>query len=503
MRPFTSPAAFLGLIAAATAIALALLGSPIGDPVAPHTATSAPATNPPPDSTRNGTEPSIHPLRRYPARTQAAPAEPTTADAGIADEAAASAPLGWRAGVEPASPGTVPPAAARSADRADEDSVSRIMYCHLAAGGPSAAEMLQECLDRAPAFSSVEVPPGTYVLHRQVVLTRPVTLRTAGSAETAPSCAATPPLCATFQASPDFLDPYGVLLLWNAASVTLQDLIIDGNRAARLGSTAAQWCARGRTASGFNAGALNCTGCGLDAVVSKNALCGTAMVWSGINASIRRSEFRDNGDAATPRMWADGLTVLYAPDSDIRANRFIDNSDIGLIVGHAARSRIEGNTIIQRTQRIFAGLMLDNFNSNDLERRGDFRGGVIANNTVDCAGQLCVFGIQVGPRPWYPTRNIVGGELSGNEVRGAQVGINIDGAGVRLAPFSLYGNVVSATPAAGRFTDCARPIPTAALNVSPTSIVRMARDASPDAAHLSDACQLWSAVGPPAAPLAP
>ena len=370
------------------------------------------------------------------------------------------------------------------------------MYCHLDTGG-NAATLLQACIDRAPAFSSVEIPPGTYTLDRRVVVSRPVTLRTAGTAGTEVSCVASPAACATLLASYDFIDPYGVLLVWNTGSVLLQDLVIDGNRSARLASTAARWCERGRTSSGFNAAVLNCEGCSVDDVVSTNALCGTGLVWSGGRAAIGRSEFRDNGDAQTPHMWADGLTVVYAPDSTIAGNRFVDNSDIGLIVGHAARSRIEGNTVVQHRQAAFAGLMLDNFNSNDLDWRGDFRGATIAHNLVDCGAQHCLFGIQVGPSPWYPTRNVVGGELFGNEVRGARVGINLDGAGVRLAPLSVFGNTVEGVPD-GRFSECARLIPTAAFNISPTSVVRMPRDAAPgaapDAAHLSDPCQFWSAV---------
>lgn len=31
-------------------------------------------------------------------------------------------------------------------------------------------------------------------------------------------------------------------------------------------------------------------------------------------------------------MWADGLTAIYAPDSDIRDNRFFENSDVSLIL---------------------------------------------------------------------------------------------------------------------------------------------------------------------------
>src|SRR5471030_3054375 len=117
------------------------------------------------------------------------------------------------------------------------------------------------------------------------------------------------------------------------------------------------------------------------------------MVWSGPQALIQRSAFVANGDAATPGMWADGLTLLYAPESEIRQNQFVDNSDVGLIIGYGVRSRVEQNTIVQRAQGAFAGLMLDNFNSDNLSSSGDFRDAVIADNTVDCGAQLCVFGI--------------------------------------------------------------------------------------------------------------
>jgi hypothetical protein len=372
------------------------------------------------------------------------------------------------------------------------------MYCHPDSRGPNgAAAVLQECLDRAPAFSSVEIPPGTYALSRQVVVSRPVTIRTAGSSGTALSCRATPAHCATLMASPDLFDPLGFLLVHRTSGVTIEHLVLDGNRAARLASTAGQFCALGRNTAGFNASVLDCVGCALHDVVSTQALCGTAMLWSGAQASIQRSEFRNNGDASTPLMWADGLTAVYAPESDIRDNVFADNSDIGVIIGHAARSRIEGNLVVQRTQRAFAGLMLDNFHSNNLSFRGDFRGAVIAGNLVDCGAQLCVFGIQVGPGPWYPTRNIVGGELRGNDVRGAKVGINVDGAGQRLAPTAVFDNRVSGVPSGAVFVDCPKPIPTGWMNVSPISFVDRRDDSLPTAAHLSDPCQLFSGVTAP------
>ena len=381
----------------------------------------------------------------------------------------------------------------------NDHDVPHFMICHLDARGPfGAADVLQECLDRAPAFSSVEIPPGTYVLHRQVVVSTPLTIRTAGSANTSLSCVAGPDQCAILMAAPELLESYGFLFIGRTNNATLEHLVLDGNRAARVSSTAALWCLSRNNSFGYNASVIECVSCSLDDVVSKNALCGSGMVWSGARAAIRRSEFRANGDATRAGMWADGLTLAYAPESEILQNRFVDNSDVALIIGYGVRSRVEGNLVVQRTQAAFAGLMLDNFNSDNLSFRGDFRGAVIADNTVDCGPQLCVFGIQVGPRPWYFSKNIVGGELHGNKVRGAKVGINVNGGGTFRAPIAIFANAVSDVPAGSYFSDCARAIPTDWMNVAPTSVVDRRDELSPTGVHLSDPCQLSSALAPDA-----
>jgi hypothetical protein len=191
-------------------------------------------------------------------------------------------------------------------------------------------------------------------------------------------------------------------------------------------------------------------------------------------------------------MWSDGLTLLSAARSTIRENTFEDNSDVALIIGYGVDARLEHNAIRQRTQPAFAGLMLHSFNSNDRTSSGDFRGAVIANNTIDCGPQLCTFGIQVGPRPWDSTTNIVGGELHDNTVNGAKIGINVDGAGDRDAPIAIFSNRVEAAPSGSYFATCAQPIPAAWMNIAPTSIVDRRQEETKAASHLSDWCQLSS-----------
>jgi hypothetical protein len=462
-----------------------------------------------------------HQTGRFPASAEAEPANRLPAIprirleiAGRADDrgTAPQGPGGDAVRNETAAPGIVnqdplsapPPAQSTDPARAREDisripsrpdpTVPQLMVCHLDTRGASgAADALQECVRRAPAYSSVEIPPGVYVLSHQVVVTTPLTIRTAGTRGSSVPCTTAPDQCASLVAAADFTDPWGVLLVMSTNTVTVEHLVIDGNRAARGASRAVRLCRDGNNIFGFNASVLDCAGCGVADVLSRNALCGTGLVWVGANASIRWSTFQSNGDAATG-MWSDGLTVLHAPRSEISDNRLVDNSDVALIFGYAVSSRIERNVVQQRAQSAFAGLMLHNFNSTDLRRGGDYRGAVIANNTIDCGAQLCVFGMQIGPGPWSTKLIVVGGDVHDNVIRGAKVGINVDGAGMFGAPVVVHDNIVSDVPSGAYFSDCARPIAAEAMNVSPTSVVDRGDDTSPTGAYLSDPCQLSSDV---------
>jgi len=355
----------------------------------------------------------------------------------------------------------------------------------------SAADAIQACIDRAPAFSTVEIAGGNYVLNHQIVISTSITLRTMPTEDSRP-CGAAPEHCAVLVAAPDFADQLGLLVVRSTTGVRLERLVIDGNRTARTSSAAGLSCANGDNTYGFNVNVLDCDGCAVEDVVSRNALCGTAMGWTGANATIQRSAFLSNGDATTKSMWSDGLTLLYAPRSTIRENTFENNSDVALIIGFGVDSRIEHNTIRQQTQPSFAGLMLDNFNSNDRSVRGDFRGAVVANNSIDCGAQLCTFGIQVGPRPWYPTMNIIGGEVRDNVVNGAKIGVNVDGAGDRDAPTAVFSNTVESPSSGSYFAACPQPIPAEWMNIAPTSFVDRRNEQTSTGSHLSDSCQLFS-----------
>jgi hypothetical protein len=390
--------------------------------------------------------------------------------------------------------GTVPPGVT-SQGRTVGDRITVASLCELDEHAFSVTDALQECIDRAPPLAAIEIPRGIYRLARQVVISRPIVLRTEGSARGDVRCTSAPDRCARLVAADALLDEYGLLLVSKTSDVVLEHVVIDGNRGARLSAPPGAACRAGRNTIGFNATVSGCLRCVLRDVVSRNALCGSGMVWNGAQATIEWSDFRDNGQAGTPGLWADGLTAVYAPDSFIANNRFIDNSDVALILGYAARTRVEDNDIIQREQDLFAGIMLDNFTSDDLKRAGDFRGALITDNVVDCRPQNCLFGIQIGPRPWFPGVNIAGGAIYENQIHGAKVGINVDGGGTPEAPVKIFSNRVTDVPR-GVFANCRNGISAEWMNVAPTSIVDRGDESTPTGTHLSDGCQFWSAVVP-------
>jgi hypothetical protein len=342
-------------------------------------------------------------------------------------------------------------------------------------GNPAAAG-LQACLDAAPGGSTIDLAPGSYVIDRQVVIRKPVTLRARPAGNVEPDCRVDAARCASLVASPDVADEGGLLVLASTSDVTLQHIVIDGNRAGRTSSAASAACAAGRNRSGFNAAALDCVRCTLDNIVSMNALCGTAFEWTGSHALIQHSLFRDNGDASTTRLWADGLTLLHAPHSLVTDNLFVDNSDVALILGHGAYTQVSRNQIVQRRQHAFAALMLDNFNSGDLETRGDFTGAVVIANDIDCGRFMCGFGIDLGPHAWYDSRSIVGGEVIGNRIAGAGVGIVADGAGTRRSPIAVYGNTILQVPDTTTFRLCGAMFETSAIDIAKDAFVNRRGD---------------------------
>ncbi|GAB2851174.1 hypothetical protein GCM10027277_19320 [Pseudoduganella ginsengisoli] len=305
-----------------------------------------------------------------------------------------------------------------------------------ATGAAPAAAAIQACINQAGAGGTLELPKGTYLLDQQLKITFPFTLRTQGLAGVHATCTLDTE-CATLKAAPGFSAPHGLVSVGaddqHVNHVTLDHVTLDGNRAARLTGTAHEQCLKGGhgNAYGFNARMKNCTNCTMTYSASMNALCGTGMEWWGDHATIENNAFINNGNRRIVLEWADGLSMHLSNHTVVRGNRFTDNSDIGLIFFGSSHSVVENNVIRQEKMPAFAGLMLDSLDT------GDFTDTTVSGNIIDCAPGMCDFGVNIGPRPWYPENlELVGGTVTGNTVRGGLIGMNV--AGIRKTGQAMY-----------------------------------------------------------------
>lgn len=333
-------------------------------------------------------------------------------------------------------------------------------------GNESSSEALQRCVDATPSGGILAIPAGTYRITTELRFTHPLTLTTAGAVGL-PGCMDTNgPECAVLRADEALDVPRGFVRFEATSDVTLDHVVLDGNRGARLGSAAASACAAGTNGSGFNAGTSGCLRCSFLFGGSARALCGTGWEWHGDEATVQGSEFRGNGEHHVQSMWADGLTLLQSNRAVVTGNRFRDNSDVDLIFGGGVDAIVSGNVIDHRRQPSFAGLMLDNFNG---VTSGDFSGTVVSGNVVQCGAELCDYAIELGPHPWYPSPNLVGGAVQSNVALGGKFNINAEGAGTALSPMLVTGNTIGPAPSSARLLCGERP--TTAFNVSPDSFV--------------------------------
>lgn len=306
-------------------------------------------------------------------------------------------------------------------------------------GANSANEALQNCLNAQPVDAVLEIPAGHYRLDKQLRVSGPKTLRTKGTEKVTESCLGTTP-CATLFAGPELYEQGGLLAANATSGVVFEHIVLDGNRVARIGSNSYKACKAGKNVFGFNAKASNCKSCSFNYSASINALCGTGFEWRGDDANIYHSIFLGNGDHFDTRVWSDGLTLLQSNNAMVMDNQFIDNSDVGFIIGGGKNAQIKHNVIRQQAMTAYAGMMLDNFNGGT---SGDFSGAVVSSNNIQCDQGKCLYGMNLGPHAWYQSSNITGGSVVENVISGGVIALNVDGAGTATDPIYISGNTLA------------------------------------------------------------
>ncbi len=342
-----------------------------------------------------------------------------------------------------------------------------------------ASAALLNCVDKTAAGGRLELAPATYVMRRQVRILKPITISTAGVADSAAGCEKLGAAhCATIRLDLDGRPNPNIMPLEIAANgISLIHMVVEGSGDPKLRADCSQPDRR-PLGGGMRVLASHFV---LRKSTLRNFACYTTMeVLAGSNAlTIEDNHIGPNGDHRPGDIWSDGITIHDSEDSVVRRNMFVDNTDVQLILGGCRRCRVENNNFRhggQFSRASFAELMLQAFPST----RGDYTGTVVTGNRIDCGtARLCGYGIMIGAAPWKAGDNprypgaMFGGTISGNVVSNALIGMNIDSP---TGPVEIHGNQVQSS--GGRFKSDCGVHDWPAVNVAPKAVAFVRGDPS-------------------------
>ncbi len=312
--------------------------------------------------------------------------------------------------------------------------------------GQDATGALQACIDGAAVNTVLELPPGVALVSGTIKIARAISITTKNT-PAGFSCGvndAHP--CFEMRAVPNTQadNAAGILNITGTGAV-VRNLVVNGNRAARLGSATAAECVNPNAGAGrgwnINVNGKEIT---VEGVTSKNTLCGTALAVEGSRFKMNGNTVAFNG--AHQDRYADGMTVLEAKDSEFNSNLFIDNSDVDFIFGGCQNCRIQNNLIRHGdsfSSAAFAAMMIQSWPG---RTSGDYTNSDISGNQIDCGPRRrCGFGLYIGGDSWYrDASSTFGGFVHDNIVRNALTGFIIEqvrgGAPMRIRDNMVYSS---------------------------------------------------------------
>lgn len=229
----------------------------------------------------------------------------------------------------------------------------------------------------------------------------------------------------------------------------------------------------------------NCDSCKLTNSVSMHGLApgGFATAFENSNnLTIEKNVIKENGIctpvpnldtcqetgliSGTTGAASDGLTIWNSHDISVVNNSIYDNTDVAVVfqngsaTGNPDARGFLGNRVFQKKYRTFAGLHI-NANSprvnmpwvqpggnNDI---ADYYNTTFKNNDIRCNFNStigfngCWYGILIGAHAFgaegeYSVLKNAWGEVTGNSVGNAKMGIVLEGAGIKGAPVKVYRN---------------------------------------------------------------
>lgn len=335
----------------------------------------------------------------------------------------------------------------------DQSCIRTIIFCNISEysnTNQDVSQLIQACIANTPADYTLEIPSGKYYVYTQIKLNKSITLRTRGKTEAMEKCNVSDDSCAEFIASENFTQPEGLIRIPYINRVSVDHIIINGNKIARLFSKAHTYCRKPTVIyQGYNEDGNKfgqnfvsfCSNCKITNSVSKDAICGSGLVIAGTgkNVTFRKNTLISNGFNSF-KSFSDGLTVHNYQNSIFEENDFIDNTDVDFVLGKCSNCSIKNNFIYHSPSQScantsFAGLVIQTWPG----AIGDYRGANITNNTIDCGlNKRCAFGLLIGADPWYSV-NVFGGSIYYNTIKNANLSaVTIDDA----HDLEIYDNYV-------------------------------------------------------------
>lgn len=287
---------------------------------------------------------------------------------------------------------------------------------------------LQACIDATPVGTVLSLPPGRLMIANTVRIDRTILVMTENRTESLP-CELDDSACFQLRATANAYPTNGAgLLAITGANAAVINIIVDGNRTARVGSLAHQACVNGNNGLGFVMSAVG-NGISVHGVVAKNAVCGTGFHAMGNGLRINKNLIAYNGVHDQNNLWADGMTVTETTGSQFVGNTFIDNTDVDFIFGGGKNTLITQNTVLHSDSfagSSFAAIMLHSWPNG--ASSGDYTGADVSSNNVDCgARRRCGIGLYLGAESWYSSP-LFGGFVHDNRINNALAGFMIERA---------------------------------------------------------------------------
>lgn len=350
------------------------------------------------------------------------------------------------------------------------------------------AGIIQQCLNDAPVGGVVTLPPGVYRVKQPITINKSVSLSTAGKSSASAPCTLADATCAELLADAQWYGSTpggGMLEVYASSKVTIDHIILNGNKSARWG-TAAESIGSSRNLVIMGQGCTNCT---FTNSVYKETLGATAFGFFGniYNTTISKNLIANNGVHNQQGRWADGLTVSSGDGNTISYNTMLDNTDVDFIIGGCTNCTITGNKVLHSTSfagSSFAAMMFHAWVSPNGTQitNGDYANSHIYANEVDCSTYRCGFGMYIGIQAWgIKATSIAAGSFHNNTINGAQQGISVDGA---VQGTWLFNN--SVTNSGGTFYTNMGTRTMGSYNVAPGAWVDRSLDTTPTSAYTSE-----------------